>query len=1459
MSAPPPSTNTGEYDENVLHDEIRDFIDSCKNKNDPEETDEKVAIVPFMLKHYEDTLLVWNDDDTYEYNDEGEPVQREKPTLLNFTRAAEASDWQLAKAIDAIILGYHTEEYKSVWELINIPKRPNLKGILDIEGYLRRTVIYVQKQGFVSDAMKIHKESILDALGHVDEAVDEENNNGEFISILEGERNDYEYDDRERYGRHSPELSDTDTDSDKDVSNYNVPPIASPTIIGASGLNVNPMVEHSVRPPITTSTAAEVKSVSMETSNDASNKTIEEWKHIPYIFQRYCKMFRDEDTPTHLLLNYTREKLADKDEKFANRAAQRDGPLGMKVNVTIDGTLKEYIEERIKYVANNAPDDMYTEILNRLKFDQTPNNSNNAFAQLLIKTRAARSPQIQPVSNSNNPAQISRGSPVAPNPDTIMQPVQPEIKIDSITVPVVRQLPILSEIIPITAMDSNFIPYLIKNYTRHTNVSLTEYISSVIDGTLKGKSKPAGKSPLASAQEWDERIITAYAAANRSIEFVCGVPKKGMDVNAYIDNCIQYIIAHSTTEIDKRIIEILRANKLNRNIRKKYETLYLAKTANMKASGDINSINSNTVIDNNITPLATQVVPMDTNPDTPSVQSQSINTPNSNNNHIVVDNDRPKRDYSKAFGNVNKLTDKLLPCIFQEYTEEVAKTKPFDHMIMELLGDDVSWDKIRTRDELIRKILTKIGHQDALDKAVTESTIRNQSGLYGKLCLKYMIQCSTVELCDSFENRLNMKMEENKLIIYIYNQFRAQVNKPRIYNTDLQIVQPDAKQSAPVTEPVIDRPIPIDVHHTPEPVPIPIIVSSEQPAKIPYVLKQHRIYMSDDTLSDYLEDLLATESDTSRIIKADAGLPTDCTVPNVIPKDWNRQSYIRACLLFTKQTNPVWFNKYIQTKPLTETEAALISNFSINTSPGVSNPVLAITSISTTLNPSIVLPVETSSKSELIITPSIPQVKPMVNKTDNKNKMDKIKPKTVKEKDTVDKSGLIKVKSDVIDIKQQSGSGMNSYQSDGTILLHGARLARIAKSQTSVILTEYKTALHRLYTDLCLNNNQDTKRLITNLITECISESEDIMKECKQNIVSNVPAVNNTPARTHTVVDTDYSKLIREQLEIDDPIPTDELVAIRKDIEKNIRRRFDRPLQWKDVVGLGAIKNELFESIITSVLRPDTTYNSTHNILFYGLPGVGKTRLFECLAATTKCTTYEVKAETLVSKYLGDSEAKMKVLWDTFVLNSPSMLIINEVSDLIPDRESKGDHEVYKRITDMLLERLDLTRDGVYEQCYVLLTSNNPQKLDDAFLSRLNKEIYIPRPSLEDRVDLMKLYLTTSIAANSALSDTIRLVATKTKGYSNRDLDNIIKDARQLASRPVVPSSTNRDLDKEMLDLANLPKPAHKTKIKPGDILVSNENLMTAFIQYKRKKVSKTYKQLVEYDPSVDEIERANT
>ncbi|XP_063709087.1 katanin p60 ATPase-containing subunit A-like 2 [Culicoides brevitarsis] len=185
---------------------------------------------------------------------------------------------------------------------------------------------------------------------------------------------------------------------------------------------------------------------------------------------------------------------------------------------------------------------------------------------------------------------------------------------------------------------------------------------------------------------------------------------------------------------------------------------------------------------------------------------------------------------------------------------------------------------------------------------------------------------------------------------------------------------------------------------------------------------------------------------------------------------------------------------------------------------------------------------------------------------------------------------------------------------------------------------------------------------------------------------------------------------------------------------------------WDSVRGADNAKAVLYEGVIVPLEYPELfsmNVKSWKSVLMHGPPGTGKTMLAKALCSEVKgkLSFFNVAASTVTSKWRGESEKLIRVLFDVAKLYAPSIIFIDEIDGLASQRDSINDHEATKRFKNEFLTLIDGVGSEDSAGVFLLANTNLPWDIDPAFLRRFERKILIELPDAKDRLEMFKTNL----------------------------------------------------------------------------------------------------------------------
>jgi SpoVK/Ycf46/Vps4 family AAA+-type ATPase len=220
-------------------------------------------------------------------------------------------------------------------------------------------------------------------------------------------------------------------------------------------------------------------------------------------------------------------------------------------------------------------------------------------------------------------------------------------------------------------------------------------------------------------------------------------------------------------------------------------------------------------------------------------------------------------------------------------------------------------------------------------------------------------------------------------------------------------------------------------------------------------------------------------------------------------------------------------------------------------------------------------------------------------------------------------------------------------------------------------------------------------------------------------------------------------------------------------------------IKWNEIAGIHDAKKAIEEAVVFPVKRPDLfPLGWPRGILFFGPPGCGKTLLAAAIATEIDAVFYNIDAASIMSKWLGESEKNVSELFasarQSAECGKPVIIFIDEIDSLVGIRADEVGGEV--RTRNQFLKEMDNLLDKKRTiHVYVIGATNKPWALDEPFIRRFQRRIYVPLPSIEARRELFKIF---AKGLNLAPDVDIELLVEKMDGYSGSDLRDIFQGAQ---------------------------------------------------------------------------------
>jgi SpoVK/Ycf46/Vps4 family AAA+-type ATPase len=218
---------------------------------------------------------------------------------------------------------------------------------------------------------------------------------------------------------------------------------------------------------------------------------------------------------------------------------------------------------------------------------------------------------------------------------------------------------------------------------------------------------------------------------------------------------------------------------------------------------------------------------------------------------------------------------------------------------------------------------------------------------------------------------------------------------------------------------------------------------------------------------------------------------------------------------------------------------------------------------------------------------------------------------------------------------------------------------------------------------------------------------------------------------------------------------------------------------WDDFIAPAEVKKQLYA--IEKMFRDfekarQLGLAKALNVMFYGPPGTGKTFAAKVLASQVNADFKAISSGELKQGIIGETERKIRELFEWLKSGSARILFIDEAESLFMSRQNSK-HEYTLSVVNQFLSELQGFNETTRGQYAVIISTNHPEMLDPAVLSRFSLKVHFELPGLEERKELFIKKL-----KGIKIKDIdINILAKLTKGYSGRDIENMIQNAKRNA------------------------------------------------------------------------------
>ena len=251
--------------------------------------------------------------------------------------------------------------------------------------------------------------------------------------------------------------------------------------------------------------------------------------------------------------------------------------------------------------------------------------------------------------------------------------------------------------------------------------------------------------------------------------------------------------------------------------------------------------------------------------------------------------------------------------------------------------------------------------------------------------------------------------------------------------------------------------------------------------------------------------------------------------------------------------------------------------------------------------------------------------------------------------------------------------------------------------------------------------------------------------------------------------------------------------STKLDIKKRPKERFDSSkVSYEDIGGVTEQLKKIREIVELPLKYPQLFekmgINPPRGILLVGPPGTGKTLLAKAVAHESNANFQVINGPEIMHKFYGESEARLREIFDIATRNQPSIIFLDELDAIAPKRD-KVSGDVEKRIVAQLLSLMDGLKDR--GNIVVIGATNRPSALDPALRrpGRFDREVSLDVPNRNGRLQILEVH-----SRGMPLDEDLDLerLADLTHGFVGADIENLCREAAMKALRRSLP-----DFDEE--------------------------------------------------------------
>ncbi len=252
-------------------------------------------------------------------------------------------------------------------------------------------------------------------------------------------------------------------------------------------------------------------------------------------------------------------------------------------------------------------------------------------------------------------------------------------------------------------------------------------------------------------------------------------------------------------------------------------------------------------------------------------------------------------------------------------------------------------------------------------------------------------------------------------------------------------------------------------------------------------------------------------------------------------------------------------------------------------------------------------------------------------------------------------------------------------------------------------------------------------------------------------------------------------------VKIDRQSPQKKILSNNATSDKKVKSGRKRGSGFEAVAGMEKLKSQLRKEVIEPLNNPEEyhRYGVTipNGMLLYGPPGCGKTFFAKHFAEEVGFNFMCITPAALKSRYVNATQENIAKMFEEAEKNAPTIIFIDEINELVPNRDGNDVHEMSRSAVNEMLAQMDRTGErGIF----IIGATNYPHMIDPAIMraGRLDNKYYIGVPDLDARKALFELYLKDRPFDFGLNYDEL---ARMTENYVSADIQLIVNNASREA------------------------------------------------------------------------------